>query len=133
MAIKRDASDKWFSDAIRLRDNWCCRICGKSFGGPDQGLHTMHIVGRREKIVRWSADNAVAGCAACHRKMSEDPIGWVRWLEKTLGEGHIELLTEKRREHLKTTKATRADVARHYREEFRRMEETGCRDLVSWI
>ena len=133
MGIKRDASDKWFADAIRLRDNWTCRICGRVFGGPDQACHTMHIVGRREKIVRWCADNAITGCAGCHRKMTEQPVEWVRWLEANLGKGHLDLLTEKRREHLKTNKTTRAEVAKHYREEFRRMEESGDRDLVSWI
>jgi hypothetical protein len=44
----------------------------------------------------------------------------------------VDILQEKRRGILKDNKATRDEVARHYRAELRRMEAEGCRNLVSW-
>lgn len=125
--IKRTAADKWFSDAVRLRANNQCEHCGA--GGRTE---CAHIVGRREKVLRWCADNAVSLCHTCHRSFTENPYDFVQWLVKHTGEGMLEILAEKRRGILKYNKATRDEVASHYRQEYRRMESTGDRNLVSY-
>ena len=126
-AIRRTSADKWFSDAVRLRANNMCEHCG-TYGR----MECAHIVGRREKTLRWCADNAVSLCHTCHRRFTENPYDFVQWLLKHMGEEMLEVLAEKRRGILKATKSLRDEVAAHYREECRRMESTGCRDLVSF-
>ena len=132
MAIKREACDKWFSDCIRHKSNYQCEHCGKGFEGLMQGFECCHIYGRANKSTRWSADNAVALCGGCHRHFTEHPLAFIDWLTETLGEGHMDILREKKNTILKTNQLLRAEVAKHYREEFRRMESTNSFDLVSW-
>ena len=127
MAIKRSNADKWFSDAIRLRANNTCEHCG--YVGRTE---CAHIVGRREKVLRWCSDNAISLCHTCHRRFTENPYDFVRWLAKYVGVPMLEMLAEKRQGILKDNKATRDAVAAHYRDEYRRMESTGNRDLTSF-
>ena len=116
MSIKRDQADIWFSKVVRARDQWCMS-CGKT-----ETLQCMHIVGRRSKIVRWSLDNAVTGCAGCHRYYTENPLAFHDWLRSLLGDGHLDLLREKARGILKTDLKIRAEIAKHYREEMKKIE-----------
>lgn len=125
--IKRTSADKWFSDAVRLRANNQCEHCGIS-----GRTECAHIYGRRQKVVRWCADNAIALCHSCHRTFTENPLDFDKWVKAHIGEGMVDILNEKRRGILKDNKATRDAVAAHYRDEYRRMESTGCRKLVSF-
>jgi hypothetical protein len=126
MAIKREACDDWFSKCVRARDTWCMR-CGR-----EDTLQAMHIVGRRNKAVRWSLDNAVTGCAACHRYFTENPIAFHDWLRSLYGDGHLDLLREKSQAILKTNEALRKEIAKHYREEFRRWEADDSYEIISY-
>jgi 5-methylcytosine-specific restriction endonuclease McrA len=115
MAIKREACDDWFSKCVRARDTWCMH-CGR-----EDTLQAMHIVGRRNKAVRWSLDNAVTGCAACHRYFTENPLAF-----------HVDLLREKSQAILKTNEALRKEIAKHYREEFRRWKADDSHEIISY-
>lgn len=126
VAIKRDQADVWFSKAVRLRDG-CCVSCGKT-----DLLQAMHVVGRRNKAVRWSMDNAAAGCAACHRYFTENPLAFSDFLENLWGEGHLQLLREKAREILKTTKELRKEISAHYRAEVRKKEADPEYEIISY-
>lgn len=126
MSIKRDAADIWFSKAVRARDKHC-QSCGKT-----ETLQAMHIVGRRSKIVRYSLDNAVTGCAACHRYFTENPLAFHDWLRNLYGDGHLDLLREKSRGILKTNEALRREIAKHYREEIRRLEADDSYVMISY-
>lgn len=128
MSIKREACDKWFSDVVRKKANHTCESCGRS----DIGMDCAHIYGRREKSVRWSLDNAVCLCRVCHRNYTENPIDFAHWLNQYLGEGHMELLNEKRKVLMKTTKALRKEIAKHYREERYKMEKDDDYKPVSY-
>ena len=126
--MRRDASDKWFSDAIRLAKDHTCEHCGKS----DGKCEAAHIYGRRYKSVRWDTLNCLCLCHTCHRFFTECPTEFTLWLQGYVGQGYLDILNEKRNRIMKTNKQLRADIAKHYREEFRRMESTGDRNLVSW-
>jgi len=126
MAIKREACDDQFSKAVRLRDGGCL-VCG------NERTECAHIVGRREKSVRWDMMNAVALCHWHHRHFTENPLDFTEWLRLTLGEAHLEILREKRRHHLKTTKELRKEIAAHYRAEVKRKESDPDYEIVSWI
>lgn len=126
MAIKRDQADIWCSKAVRLRDGHCLR-CGNT-----ETLQAMHLVGRRNKVTRYSLDNLLTGCAACHRWLTENPIEAYHWYEMVLGSGHMEILREKSRGILKTNEKLRKEIAAHYREEFRKKEKNPDHTIVSW-
>ena len=128
MAIKREACDKWFSDVIRKKANHVCESCGVT----NVAMDCAHIYGRRAKSVRWSLDNAVCLCRTCHRKFTENPIDFTHWLNEYLGEGHMELLNEKRNNLMKTTKTLRKEIATHYRLEHKQMEADEHYEPVSY-
>jgi len=127
MAIKRDQADIWFSKAVRLRDGHCQK-CGKQ----DGTLQCMHIVGRRNKAVRWSMDNALTGCYACHHYFTANPMEFMDFLRGLYGDGHLDLLREKSRAILKTNAALRSEIAKHYREEVARKESDCQYEIISY-
>ena len=127
MAIKRESCDKWFSDVVRLKSGLTCEHCGKK-----DRMECCHIFGRAAKSVRWSLDNAVSMCHHCHRKFTENPTEFTNWLETYLGKGHLELLREKWNVKMPTNKALRAEISKHYREEFKKMEQDETYQPVSY-
>lgn len=75
--------------------------------------------------------NALSLCYKCHANYTSNPLDFNRFCEKHLGRTHLDILNEKRRFKLKTTKALRSEIAKHYREQFESMEEGG--EFESWI
>jgi hypothetical protein len=132
MAIKREACDKWFSDVVRAKADWTCEYCGKMFAGPSAGLHCAHIYGRANKSTRWSLDNAVSLCAHHHDYFGKNPVEFADWLSQYFGEGHMDLLREKRNEIMKTNKDLRKEISDHYRAEYRKMLDDSEYDPVSF-
>ena len=130
--IKRDSADKWFSDCIRHAADHQCEHCHRDFGGLVQGLECCHIVGRANKSTRWCVENCCCLCSGCHRKFTENPLDFNDWLLAEYGQGRLEILREKKRAIFKTTKPIRLEIAKHYREEYRRMVRENSTDLVSF-
>jgi len=128
MAIKRDAADKWFSDVVRKKAGHVCESCGKVEGR----MECAHIYGRAAKSVRWSMDNAVCLCHYCHMKFTANPLEFTKWLEETLGQGHMDMLREKWQVLMKTNKLLRKEIAKHYREEFKKMDEDENYEPISY-
>lgn len=127
MGIKRTNADIAFSEAIRYAANHTCEHCGR------QGrTECAHLVGRRDKALRWDAFNAVCLDHSCHRHFTENPKSFVDWVESQWP-GRWEILHEKRRVIIKNNKATRDEVARHYREQLRLMRSDEKHKLESWI
>jgi len=55
--------DNLWAAAIRRRDNFTCRMCGRK----DRQLNAAHYIGRAKKSVRWDLDNGVLLCSRpCH-------------------------------------------------------------------
>jgi hypothetical protein len=119
MAIKRDAADKWFSDVIRLKAGYQCENCGKQ----DGRMECAHIYGRAAKSVRWSMDNALCLCHYCHLTYTANPLSFSSWLQSYVGPGHLDMLREKWNVLMPTNKKLRAEIAAHYREELKKMEQ----------
>lgn len=128
MAIKRDAADKWFSDVVRKKAGHVCESCGKVEGR----MECAHIYGRSAKSVRWSLDNAVCLCHYCHMQFTANPLEFTAWLEGELGQGHMEMLREKWQVLMKTNKELRKEIAKHYREEFKKMDQDENYEPVSY-
>ena len=118
MAIKRCPADVAFSKAVRLSRGMRCENCGRN----DGQIECCHIIGRREKTVRWDTLNAVALCHSCHRAFTENPLDFTAWLREHVGEAQLEILSEKRRGIFKATDAERKLIAKHYREQIKLLE-----------
>ena len=134
--IKITAADTHFSRCIRMAVDWTCERCGARGATPygDAGvkLECCHIIGRRAAVTRWDTLNALSMCHTCHRETTENPLAFSDWIRQKWP-NRWELLQEKRRAYVKNNPQTRREVAKHYLEEYKRMERTGKRDLVSWI
>ena len=74
--IKVKKLDDWFSDWIRVRDNWICQRCGhlhnKHISTSKQGLHNSHYFGRAKLSTRFDPENCDSLCFACHRIWQND-------------------------------------------------------------
>jgi hypothetical protein len=127
MAIKRDAADIAFSKVVRARDGQCL-YCGKK-----ETLEAAHIYGRRAVVTRWDTMNCVTLCHYHHRHFTENPVAFHEWLIEELGEVHMTILREKRNGILKGTKEVRREVAKHYREELRKIEADPSYRVISYI
>ena len=134
--IKITAADTHFSRCIRLAQDWTCQRCGAQGNSPygDSGvkLECCHVVGRRCASTRWDVLNALSMCHSCHRETTENPLAFAEWIH-TKWPDRWDILQEKRRHLVKNTAQTRREVAAHYLAEYKRMERSGKRDLVSWI
>lgn len=126
--IKRWPSDIAFSNAIRLNKDHICEHCGNG----SRKMECAHIYSRRHKSIRWDVQNALCLCFTCHLHFTGNPLDFTAWLEDYLGQGALDILREKRNQIMKATPAVKAEIAKHYRAEFRRMESTGSRALVSY-
>lgn len=75
--------------------------------------------------------NILCLCHNCHRFYTENPVEFNTFCFKHLGAAHMEILREKKNMIFKTTKAIRADIAKHYREQVKLLE-AGGHELVSY-
>lgn len=121
--IKRDVCDDLFSKLVRERAGWKCECCGKYYPeGNRMGLHCSHYFGRRYKGTRWHPDNAWSHCYGCHAKFEGDPYMFNKWVTDRLGAGMVEILREKAYAVTKLKPADKADMAKHFRAELKRLE-----------
>jgi hypothetical protein len=133
MAIKRDAADTMFSDAVRMSRGYQCEHC-KVMGMKGMGhpmIDLAHIYSRKHKSTRWDTLNGLSLCRACHMNFEANPLDFTNWLTGYVGQGYLDILNEKRNRIQKTTKLYRKEVAAHYRAEIKLMEQ-GPHDLVSF-
>ena len=128
MAIRRDAADKWFSDVVRKKAGYVCEHCNKV----GARMECAHIYGRAAKSVRWSMDNALCLCHYCHMKFTANPFEFTAFCVDTFGAGHMEMLREKWNVLMPTTKKLRAEIAKHYREEHKKMDADENYDPISY-
>jgi len=88
-----DPADRLFSEHIRNRDGWKCKLKFKCTGVIDfsnnrKGLACCHYHGRVKRTVRFDGDNADAGCTLCHRYYDEEMPRVLKeeWKKNQLGE-----------------------------------------------
>ena len=124
--VKKSRADHWFSRAVRLRDEHLCQNCGKL------GTDCAHIYGRRTKVTRWCALNALCLCRACHNWFGENPLEFGALIRRLYGDEREDVLMFKKRGILKDNDDTKKRVSDHYRLEYHRMNNSGDRDLASF-
>jgi len=67
--------------------------------------------------------NAQALCFSCHQWYGGNPADSGLWITDLLGEGHMAILREKRDSRMKVPKMEEKDIAKHYREQLKILEQ----------
>ena len=138
MGVKAKPADTAFSKCVREANDWTCERCGTQYEKGSMGLHCSHIYSRRHRTIRWCKENAQALCFACHQWFGGNPADSGLWVREFVGDGVIALLEEKRDSKVKVSKLEEKDIAKHYREQLKILEErrahgaAGKLDFESW-
>ena len=93
MKVKIDKADQLFSIWIRTRDNWTCQRCAKRYDSGDGRLQNSHYYGRSHESTRFEPDNCDALCFGCHQYFTSQPVEYVVWKSKRLGDKRVLSLT----------------------------------------
>lgn len=123
MAVKIKPADTWFSKCVREANDWTCERCGSKHEHGSMGLHNSHIFSRRYRTIRWCKDNAQALCFSCHQWFGGNPADSGLWITELLGDGHMDLLRERRDSRMKVSKLDEKEIAGHYRAEHKKLLE----------
>lgn len=78
----RKRADTEFSKWVRNRDGKCVVAPWFPNIKCNGNLQCCHIISRRYHAIRWSPDNAVAGCAAHHLYGTHHPLEWEQAVRK---------------------------------------------------
>ena len=77
--LTKKLDDAW-SLAVKIKAGYKCEVCGKK-----DTLNSHHIVGRRNRRLRWDLRNSVCVCVKHHKfgieSFHEDPLWAKEWLE----------------------------------------------------
>jgi hypothetical protein len=134
--IKRTPADIAFSRCVRYRAGYQCERCGAQHTESSMGLHCSHVHGRRSWSVRFHPENAFALCYGCHSYMGSNPHEHEAFAISKIGPGRYELLLELKRDTRlgKVYRQTggKGEIAKHYRNELKRMESTKEPDFDAW-
>ena len=88
--------DEAWSLSVKKRAGYKCEVCGVGESGH---LNSHHIVGRRNRMVRWDVRDGVCLCVKHHRfgieSAQEDPLWFREWLEENRWEDYAYLYTVK--------------------------------------
>jgi hypothetical protein len=104
------------------------------------GLHCSHYHGRGKWGVRFNVDNAESLCYGCHQYLGANPNLHSDHKLELMGQGAIDILQEKANDTSlgRSAKREAKDIAKHYREEFKRIHQlrldgvTGKITIESW-
>lgn len=142
--IKTTEADRWFGLCVRERSDWTCEVCGThkepeyslETGLPkNQGLQTMHYIGRGNWSVRLYPDDADAGCSACHTRMDSNPHVFQEWKVAKLGQERYDILIEKSNDPMigKEARHCQDEEVAHYKSEFERMRKLRAQGVMGRI
>ncbi len=138
-AIKRTPADIAFSKCIRERAEWRCECCGAQHNESSPGLECSHHHSRGNWTIRFNPLGAESLCTACHFRVGGTEKRRNEVLTKVEQDLLYELMEDRDlgREYRKTK--GKGAVAKHYREEFKRMKAlraegvTGRIEFEGWI
>lgn len=134
MALKRDALDALFSDAVREAADWLCQRCGRPF--PErkgQDAHCSHFYSRKFNSTRWHPLNALCLCASCHAIVTDDPAEHYSLYLRVLGEGALTLLRERKEKIVRYRELDKAQMRTHYRGEINRLKQLRREGVIGFV
>ena len=89
--MKRDKHDKAASDLVRAINKNTCQHCRQV----KERTECAHIFGRRHQATRYDLDNLLCLCHSCHRRFTENPVDFTRWLTEYMGKEKLDALMVK--------------------------------------
>jgi hypothetical protein len=115
MAIDKKL-DKACSEIAKKRAGYKCEYCGSG-----SYVNAHHVVGRRNKAVRWELTNLVCLCAKHHTFSSEfsahqTPTIFAEWIIGVRGQEWHDGLVEMSRKAKKWTKAEKEELLKEFKE-----------------
>ena len=94
--LKKDSTDRLYSEFIKTRDEYTCQLCDQYFPeGQRQYLDTAHCFSRACKQLRWEPLNSVAMCRDCHRQMDSNDFQKKEFFRDRIGDKAFALLSDK--------------------------------------
>ena len=95
MIIKRRKADIEYSKWLRKERKYTCERCYRKYQEGDGlwGLHTSHFYGRANESVRFDPENTDLLCFGDHQYFTSNPVEYVEWKRKRMGEKAFKLLT----------------------------------------
>ena len=135
MSVKITPADKAFADCLKTAHDYTCERCGK-----EGRMETSHVLSRRHRTnyLRWDEQNANCLCHYCHRIWHESPLEANKWFIDKYGEERMDMLIEKKNSRIKVSKTEEPQIAKHYRNELKQIQEkrnggqTGYIQFVSY-
>jgi hypothetical protein len=76
--------------------------------------------------------NVLCLCHTCHQNFTSNPLDFDSWVRRYLGQGHVDLLNEKRRQIFKTTAESRKEITAHYNRQIKLLEADPSHQLESF-
>lgn len=126
--VKITPADKAFADCVKEAYDHTCEKCGK------QGrMECSHIHSRRHRTIRWCKENAIPKCHPCHRWWHEHPTEAGKWFLDKYGQGIEDILIEKKNNKYKISKADEKEIAKHYREQLKIIQEKRIQGQTGYI
>jgi len=133
MSVKRYPEDIAFSNAIRESYDYTCQSCGNNHRHNPGYIHCAHIHTRKHRNTRWCANyGAIALCAICHRRYTDFPVEWGDFLRGYMGDSNYDEAKRRAWISRKFTKAERKEVAKHYRDELKRITALRAEGKTGW-
>ena len=125
--MKLTPADIWFSKCVRERAEWTCELCNVMYRLPSIILQCSHFKKRDFWAVRTDPENAIALCSVCHKFVERKKKPHRELHVKIFGED-VTARVEASADDLMLAKAMKqtegkGKISKHYRDEFRRMEE----------
>ncbi len=113
--IDKRLDDVW-RKIVKTRAENKCECCGIK-----RYLNAHHVVGRRNRSLRWNISNGVALCPKCHTFSStfsahQTPTIFSEWIIRNRGENWHEDLITTANTIKKWTKADKEDLLKQLRE-----------------
>lgn len=121
--IKRNATDKYFSDIVRARSNYTCERCLRSFELQKEILDCSHFYSRKNRRVRWNFDNASSLCRGCHFFFGENPREHTEFMLEKLGQERFDLLTLATQRPLNSQKIDEKMIRLGLKKEWQEMQK----------
>ena len=86
--------DKLWREAIKKRDEFC-QLCHEN----SSRLNAHHIIGRRNRNLRWDLNNGILLCPGCHTfrndSAHQDPAYFMKWFEEEYPERYKHIMNNR--------------------------------------
>ena len=132
--MKNSQADVYFAKCVKARANYTCERCGIQ----SDFMDNSHNYTRKFRTIRWCGLNALCLCRRCHNWYENNKEDSRDWLRNKIGDGAFNLLIEKRNSNIKIYKSEEKEIAKHYKNELKKIEEKrnqgeqGYIDFISW-